>query len=151
MTGKLVCEWVPATRHDKDPERLVSITLQSGWLEHTTRMPLTLTVLGAHGRTLYLGHTVVKLRKTSPNGVKCGPTCFNGAAMFDPHEKRFVGFDRHQSLARKLEAEGTGRYAPTSIERAAHGARQTNTPPSSSPVKPNSPTAARTPGYCGCA
>jgi hypothetical protein len=45
---------------DRTAQRLVAITLHSGWLEHTTRMPLTITVLGADERTLYSARTIVK-------------------------------------------------------------------------------------------
>jgi hypothetical protein len=111
-TGKQTCEYVRATRSDRSAVRLVSIDLHSGWLEHTTKMPLTITVLGAHQRTLFTARTIVALRKTAPNGIKCGPVCFNGAVMFDPHVKRFVEFKGHLSLARKLEAEaGVGHSA----------------------------------------
>lgn len=111
-TGKPTCEYVPATPKDRTALRLISITLHSGWLEHTTEMPLTITVLGARSKTLFSARTIVKVTKTAPNGVKCGPVCFNGAVMFDPHIKRFVEFKGHLSLAHELEAEaGVGHVA----------------------------------------
>jgi hypothetical protein len=104
VTGKPTCEYAPATRNDRTAKRLVAITLHSGWLEHTTRMPLMITVLGAHEQVLYSARTVVKLTKTAPNGVKCGPVCFQGGVMFSPRARRFVEFKGHSVLAHELEA-----------------------------------------------
>jgi hypothetical protein len=105
VTGKYVCEYVRTARPEKSVRRLVSITLHSGWLEHTRMMPLTITVLGADAHTLFSASTTVRLRKTAPNGVKCGPVCYNGAVMFDPRGKQFVEFAGHQSLAHTLSGE----------------------------------------------
>ena len=69
------------------------------------RMPLTIAVLGANERTLYSARTVVELTRTAPNGVKCGPVCFQGGVMFDPHRKEFAQFKGHRSLAHELQAE----------------------------------------------
>jgi len=106
-TGKLTCEYVRATRSNRTARRLIAITLRSGWLEHTTKMPLTITVLGARGLTLFSAHTVVKLTKFAPNGVKCGPVCFTGQAVFAPRLKRFIDLDSRSApkLAHKLEEE----------------------------------------------
>jgi hypothetical protein len=105
VTGKYVCEYVRTARPGKSVKRLVSITLHSGWLEHTRMMPLTITVLGTNEHRLFSASTTVLLRKTAPNGVKCGPVCYNGAVMFDPRGRRFVEFAGHRALADKLSAE----------------------------------------------
>jgi hypothetical protein len=114
VTGKYVCEYVRAARREKSVKRLVSITLHSGWLEHTRMMALTITILGANEQRLFSASTTVRLRKTAPNGVECGPVCYNGAVMFDPRGRRFVEFAGHRALADKLNGE-EGLTAPAGV------------------------------------
>lgn len=112
LKGTNVCEYVRSGRHERRARRLVSMTLRSGWLEHAKTMRVTLEVLGTGPRPLFSGATLARFVKTAPNGVRCGPVCYDAELIFDPRRKRFVEAARHRRLAQQLKREAYVGRAP---------------------------------------